>query len=147
MRLASLWLTLCISYGALAAPFGINPSKIKQKPFYLYKDSTVDLKNNTEGVDGFSYKKEDRTIYIQPTGSKSTLSLEDFLFYRRLGASSFQTITGTGTGAGSSFLVGENLVLTNKHVAATDNKKKACGKFAIEFGPEKILCKKVWYCD
>ncbi len=150
MKHLSLLALLAISLNTLAGVDGINPSKLKQKPFYLYKNLTVDQSSNTVNVDGFKYERSGNTIYITPEGNKSKLTLDRFLFYRRLGSSSFPATTGSGTGRGSAFLVGDDLVLTNKHVADTDNSKKACGQFSIDLStkPKKtVSCKKVWYCD
>jgi S1-C subfamily serine protease len=139
-----------MSLNSLAGVDGINPNKLKQKPFYLYKNLTVDKNKNIVDVDGFKYERSGNTIYITPEGNKSKLTLEQFLFYRRLGSSSFPATTGSGGGRGSAFLVADDLVLTNKHVADTDNTKKACGSFSVDLSvkPKKtVSCKKVWYCD
>ena len=116
---------LAMSLNSLAGVNGINPSKLKQKPFYLYKNYTLDQSKNTVDVDGFKYERSGNTIYITPQGNKSKLTIDQFLFYRRLGSSSFPATTGSGTARGSSFLVGDDFILTNKHVAATDNTKKS----------------------
>jgi len=141
---------LAMSLNSLAGVNGINPSKLKQKPFYLYKNFTLDQIKNTIDVDGFKYERSGNTIYISPEGNKSKLTLDQFLFYRRLGSSSFPATTGSGTARGSAFLVADDFVLTNKHVADTDNSKKSCGRFSVDVSvkPKKTVnCKKVWYCD
>ena len=141
---------LAMSLNSLAGVNGINPSKLVQKPFYLYKNFTIDQIKNTVDVDGFKYERSGNTIYLSPEGNKSKLTLDQFLFYLRLGSSSFPATTGSGTSRGSSFLVGDDFILTNKHVAATDNTKKSCGRFSVDVSvrPQKtVSCKKVWYCD
>ena len=51
-------------------------------------------------------------------------------FEQKFGRSVFWATTGTGTGSGTGFLVGKNLVLTNRHVLANIDKK--CNKFDIK---------------
>ena len=141
---------MAMSLNLLAGVNGINPSKIKQKPFYLYKNYTLDEITNTVDVDGFKYERSGNRVYITPGGNKSKLTVDQFLFYRRLGSSSFKATTGSGTASGSAFLVADDYVLTNKHVASTDNSKKSCGKFSVDLSvkpKQTISCKKVWYCD
>ena len=91
MNHLSLLALLSISLNTLAGVDGINPSKLKQKPFYLYKNLTVDQTSNTVDVDGFKYERSGNTIYITPEGNKSKLTLDRFLFYRRLGRSEEHT--------------------------------------------------------
>jgi S1-C subfamily serine protease len=58
----------------------------------------------------------------------------------------FVATTGTGTSKGTAFLVGQNLVLTNKHVLAND---KECRKFGIDLNHVKefVPCKEVLHCS
>jgi S1-C subfamily serine protease len=138
------------SFQAAAQLRGINPAKIKQSPFYLYKNIQIDEVKNKVKVLGFSYSKSGRDIYIDPDGNNQVIDLDKFIFYRRLGSSSFEATTGSGTAVGTAFLIGKDFVLTNKHVAATDNVKKECRHFAVtlESTPrQEVSCKKVWYCD
>ncbi|MFZ4715137.1 MAG: S1 family peptidase [Bacteriovoracaceae bacterium] len=150
MKSTAFWLSLCLSMSSWGHVQGINPSKVNQAPFYLYKNVTVDQSTNKVKVEGFSYSQSGSQIYIDPEGSKLTTDLDKFIFYRRLGSSSFEATTGSGTASGTAFLVGKDLVLTNMHVASTDNAKKACGHFSVtlETVPrQEVNCKKVWYCD
>jgi S1-C subfamily serine protease len=138
------------SFQALAQLRGINPPKVKQSPFYLYKNLQIDEVKNKVKVLGFSYSKSGRDIYIDPNGNNQVIDLDKFIFYRRLGSSSFEATAGSGTAVGTAFLVGKDFVLTNKHVAETDNAKKECNHFAVtlESSPrQEVTCKKVWYCD
>ena len=62
------------------------------------------------------------------------------------GGSVFEATTGTGTSRGTAFLVGKDLVLTNKHVLAND---KVCNKFGIDLNHVKefVPCKEVLHCS
>ena len=68
---------MAISLNSLAGVDGINPNKLKQKPFYLYKNLTVDKNKNIVDVDGFKYERSGNTIYITPEGNKSKLKSFD----------------------------------------------------------------------
>jgi V8-like Glu-specific endopeptidase len=68
-----------------------------------------------------------------------------------LGHSVFEATSGTGATLGTAFLVGQNIVLTNRHVmgiAPTEQEWK-CGKFGIKLNhkDERVECKKVRFCS
>jgi hypothetical protein len=71
------------SFQALAQLRGINPAKVKQSPFYLYKNLQIDEVKNKVKVLGFSYSKSGRDIYIDPNGNNQVIDLDKFIFYRR----------------------------------------------------------------
>jgi S1-C subfamily serine protease len=88
-------------------------------------------------------------LQVEPHG-KPTLSFEipekQFALEKKIAASVFVATTGTGTAQGSAFLIGPNLVLTNKHVLAND---KECRKFGIDLNHVKefVPCKEVLHCS
>jgi S1-C subfamily serine protease len=88
-------------------------------------------------------------IQLEPYG-KPTLSFEipeaQFALEKKVSNSVFVATTGTGTSQGTAFLIGQNLVLTNKHVLAND---KECRKFGIDLNHVKefVPCKEVLHCS
>lgn len=88
-------------------------------------------------------------ITREPFG-KPTLNFDipaaQFYKERESAKSVFVATTGTGTSRGTAFLVGKNLVLTNKHVLAND---KECRKFGIDLNhvQEFVACKEVLHCS
>jgi S1-C subfamily serine protease len=88
-------------------------------------------------------------IVSEPDG-KPTLNFDipvkQFKQEQKSSKSVFVATTGTGTSQGTAFLVGKNLVLTNKHVLAND---KECRKFGIDLNhvQEFVPCKEVLHCS
>ena len=71
---------------------------------------------------------------------------KQFELEKKISQSVFVATTGTGTYKGTAFLIGKNLVLTNKHVLASD---KDCRKFGVNLNhvQEFVACKEVLYCS
>lgn len=132
--------------------YSIIPNKTDQSLFYLYKYFTIDQTAKTVKVNGIKVtgmNGEGRAT-IQTLGNIQTISLEKFMFFRQYSPAIFAAVTGNGDARGSAFLIANDLVLTNKHVADTDNVKKSCGQFSItmnDIDEQIVTCKKVWYCD
>lgn len=149
LRTYLILLTYMISLKASA--LSIIPSKTDQSLFYLYKFFTIDQVAKTVKVNGIKVTGVDGTsARVSATGNIQTIPLEKFMFFRQYSPAIFAAVTGEGNARGSAFLIAPDLVLTNKHVADTDNVKKACGKFSITLNSgdaEIVTCKKVWYCD
>lgn len=88
-------------------------------------------------------------IKLEPRG-KPSLSFEipkvQYALEKEVANSVFEATTGTGTAKGTAFLIGKNLVLTNKHVLAND---KECRKFGIDLNHVKefVPCKEVLHCS
>lgn len=150
MKKASVGL-LAFIYSTLAAagPDVIIPSKAVDHLFYLYKNYSI--VSDEVSVVGQSFTRTGpNSLSHDETGHQSKISLDRFVFYRYLGASVFRARSGSGTASGTASLIGKNLVLTNQHVLATDNKKKQCGKFEVYLDDEEKVastCKQVLYCD
>ncbi len=88
-------------------------------------------------------------IQLEPYGTPSLsfdVPQKQFEKEKAWANSVFVATTGTGTAQGTAFLVGQNLVLTNKHVLAND---KECRKFGIDLNHAKefVPCKKVLHCS
>lgn len=150
MRKAIIGLgALVYSSLTLAGPDVIIPSKAIDHLFYLYKDYSV-VENEVK-VTGQNFTRTGpNQLAHDEKGHKATIPFSSFSFYRYLGASVFKAKTGGGGGAGTASLVGKNLVLTNQHVLATDNKKKECRQFEIYLDDQEkhaVSCKRVLYCD
>lgn len=84
-------------------------------------------------------------------GYSSEMDPEDFEEEQALGQSVFEATTRTGTSVGTAFLVGLNIVLTNRHVMAYTAKATnwSCGKFTIKLNHrnERVECEKVRWCS
>lgn len=74
------------------------------------------------------------------------IPLSQFRLEKTLAKSVFEATTGTGTARGTAFLIGKDLVLTNKHVLASE---KECRKFGIDLNHvnEFVPCQKVLHCS
>ena len=88
-------------------------------------------------------------IQIEPHGKPRlsfTIPTAQYEFEKQLANSVFIATTGTGTSQGTAFLVGQDQVLTNKHVLASENE---CRKFAVALNHKKetVTCKKVLHCS
>lgn len=147
----SLLLLLTYLTSLQAFGYSIIPSKTDQPLFYLYKFFTIDQNTKTVKVNGLQVTSViGDEASISATGNAQTINLDTFMFFRRYSPAIFTALTGHGDAVGTAFLVANNLILTNKHVADTDNTKKECGKFSITTNTssaEVIACKKVLYCD
>lgn len=88
-------------------------------------------------------------LQLEPRG-KPTLNFDipkkQYDLEKKTAMAVFEATTGTGTAKGTAFLVGPNLVLTNKHVLAND---KECRKFGIDLNHVKefVPCKEVLHCS
>jgi len=84
-------------------------------------------------------------------GYFSEIDLEDFEDQQELGLSVFEAKTGSGTNVATAFLVGKNLVFTNRHVIAArpNSKNWGCGKFSIRLNhkEETVFCEKIRFCS
>lgn len=88
---------------------------------------------------------------VHKEGYISEVDFEDFEEEQLLGQSIFEAISGSGNHVGTAFLVGQNLVLTNRHVMdiKPNARKWACGKFSIKLNhkDERVECDVVRYCS
>ena len=91
-------------------------------------------------------------ISIEPSSVKKVptlnfnIPLEQFNKEKEYANSVFVATTGTGTAKGTAFLIGPNMVLTNKHVLASESE---CRKFGINLNhkSEFVGCREVLHCS
>lgn len=88
---------------------------------------------------------------IYPYGYSLEMDEEDFEEEQSLALSVFQARSGNGMNVGTAFLIGKNLVLTNRHIlnVPRQSKKWECGQFSVLLNhlEKRISCKKVRYCS
>lgn len=155
MRQFSLLLMTYLLLGFMGNAFALSiiPKQTDQSLFYLYKLFTIDSTSKSVKVTGLKVTgidKKNGRASLDPKGNPQVILLDKFVFFRRFSPAVFEATTGSGTSVGTAFLIAKDLVLTNKHVADTDNHKKSCGKFSVTLNDveaEEVPCKKVHYCD
>jgi hypothetical protein len=88
---------------------------------------------------------------IFPEGYFAEMDQEDFEEEQHLAQSIYQARSGPGTSVGTAFLVGRDLVLTNRHIMGISSKthKWECGQFSIVLNhkDERVDCRKVRFCS
>lgn len=142
------------SYRGLASAWTIIPSRSLAGLHYLFKGFTINEEKNLVQVTGPVVQitnGETLAAKVFRDGFTTELDLEDFEEVQELGLSVFEATTGNGTNVGTAFLVGEDIVLTNRHVMAIKPGVKSwpCGKFAIKLNhlEETVSCQKVLFCS
>jgi hypothetical protein len=143
-----------LGHRGLASSWTIVPSRSLAGLHYLFKGHEVVEENNLVKVTGPVIEitnGETLGAKVFREGFFSEIDLEDFEEEQQLGLAVFEATTGSGTNVGTAFLVGQNTVLTNRHVMSLrpDSKSWPCGKFTIKLNhkQEKVACKKVLYCS
>lgn len=142
------------AYRGLASSWTMIPSRSLAGLHYLFKGYEIQDEENIVKVTGPVVEITDG----QPLGAKihkdgfsSEVDLDDFEYAQELGLSVFEAISGPGTDVGTAFLVGKNLVMTNRHVMGIRPGSKAlpCGKFSIKLNhrDETVACHKVRFCS
>lgn len=142
------------AHRGLASSWTIIPSRSLAGLHYIFKDYEVIDENSLVKVSGPVIEITDGQeigAKVHRHGYESEMDLEDFEEEQKLAHSVFEAITGSGTNVGTAFLVGENTVLTNRHVMGIkpESKTWSCGKFSIKLNhkEERISCEKVNYCS
>lgn len=142
-------------FRGLASAWNVVPSRSLSGLHYVFK--------------GFEYKDDEGVVHVtgpvieitqgENGGSKVyaagfslEMDQEDFEEEQLLGQSIFQARSATGTTVGTAFLVGRDLVLTNRHImgiAAEQKKNWVCGEFSILLNhkEERVGCHKVRFCS
>jgi S1-C subfamily serine protease len=141
-------------FRGLASAWNVIPSRSLSGLHYIFKgfeynddEGSVRVSGPvieiTQGVDAGSK--------VYPEGFSLDMDQEDFEEEQLLGQSIFQARSGTGNMVGTAFLVGRDLVLTNRHIMGIKPtaKKWKCGEFAVLLNhkEEKVECDTVRYCS
>lgn len=142
------------SYRGLASSWTIIPSRSLAGLHYIFKGFDINEEKNLVKVTGPVVEitnGETLGAKVWKDGYSSEIDLEDFEEEQELAVSVFEATTGSGTNVGTAFLVGQNIVLTNRHVMSIDSKARrwSCGKFSIKLNhkDETVKCRKVRFCS
>lgn len=142
------------TYRGLASAWNSIPSRSLAGLYYLFKGFEYD-------ADGVSVKVSGPVVEItngerfgarvHRNGFTSEIDPEDFEEEQILGQAVFAATTRTGTDIGTAFLVGQDVVLTNRHVLGytPQDKHWDCGQFSVTLNhrEEQVECEKVRYCN
>lgn len=136
-------------FRGLASSWTMIPSRSIAGLHYLFKSFEIKEEQSLVKVTGPVIEitnGETLGARVFHEGYFSEIDLEDFEEQQELGASVFEATTASGTNVATAFLVGKNIVLTNRHVIG---KKKSCGKFSIKLNHKKeiVACEKVRFCS
>ncbi len=142
------------AYRGLASSWTIIPSRSMAGLHYIFKGYQINDEDSLVKVTGPVVEitnGETLGAKVFREGYSSEVDYEDFEEEQNLGNSVFEATTGTGTNVGTAFLVGQNIVLTNRHVLSIKAKAKTleCGKFSIKLNhkEEVVHCQKVRFCS
>ena len=130
------------------------PSQSLAGLYYLFKGFSVDQDSGSIKVSGPVVEitnGEKLGAKMFRDGYIFEKDPEDFEEEQNLALSIFEATTRLGTGIGTAFLVGSDIVFTNRHVLnySPDDRKWECGRFNIKLyvRDEKVACKKVRFCS
>jgi hypothetical protein len=140
----------------LASSWTIIPARSLAGLHYIFKGFTIDEEEEVVKVTGpviqlTNVAKDEVKIFRD--GYSGEIDLETFEDEQDHGQSVFEATTGTGTSVGTAFLVGRDIVFTNRHVMAIKPdatvKVWPCGKFSIKLNhkEEVVTCKEVKFCS
>lgn len=138
----------------LASAWTVIPSRSLAGLHYVFKNFNYGEDNGLVRVTGpvVEITQGDKAgAKIYPEGYSLEMDQEDLEEEQLLAQSVFQAKSGSGKNVGTAFLVGKDVVLTNRHIMdiASDEKIWECGQFAILLNhkEEKVDCAKVRYCS
>jgi hypothetical protein len=141
-------------FRGLASAWNLIPSRSLSGLHYIFKGFTYNEDRGTVLVSGPVIEitqGEKGGVKVFPEGFSLELDQEDFEDEQLLGQSIFQARSGSGQTVGTAFLVGKNLVLTNRHLLLETKKKKSweCGQFSILLNhkEENVRCDKIRFCS
>ena len=144
------------AHRGLASSWTVIPARSLAGLHYIFKGFTIDEDEEVVKVTGpviqlTNVQKDEAKIFRE--GYSGEIDIQTFEDEQERGQSVFEAKTGTGTSVGTAFLVGRDIVFTNRHVMAIapDPKVKEwpCGKFAIKINhnEEIVTCKEVKFCS
>jgi V8-like Glu-specific endopeptidase len=142
------------AHRGLASSWNVIPSRSLAGLHYIFKGYQIEEGDGLVKVTGPVVEitnGETLGAKVFREGYFSEIDHEDFEEEQALGLSVFEATTGSGTNVGTAFLVGQNIVLTNRHVMGITPQDKTweCGKFSIKLNHkiERVKCHKVRYCS
>lgn len=142
------------AFRGLASSWNIIPSQSLAGLYFLFKGYTAHPDHGLVRVSGpvvVMTNGEKFGAKVHPEGFTAEIVDEDFEEETRLAHSVFESTTRLGNKVGTAFVVGKNLVLTNRHVMnyTPRDRKWDCGKFSIKLNTrdERVGCRKVRYCS
>ncbi|MFL5784273.1 MAG: trypsin-like serine peptidase [Bacteriovoracaceae bacterium] len=143
-----------IPFRGLASSWNMIPSQSLAGLYYLFKGYTVDPEDGLVRVSGpvvIMTNGEKFGAKVHPEGFTAEVLDEDFEEESKLAESVFESSTRLGHKVGTAFLVGKNLVLTNRHVMnyTPKDRKWECGLFSVKLNDrdERVKCRRVRYCS
>lgn len=141
-------------YQGLTNSWNMIPSQSLAGLYYLFKNFSL---MDDEGVVKVSgpvvqiINGERLGARMHADGYSNEVMSEDFEEQQNLALSIFEASSRLGTRVGTAFLVGQDVVLTNRHVLnySAEDRQWECGVFSIKLNhrDEKISCKKVRFCS
>ncbi len=141
-------------FRGLAGAWNIIPSRSLSGLHYIFKGFEYNHEQGTVRVSGPVIEltqAEKLAPKIFPEGYSLEMDQEDFEEEQEIAQSVFQARSATGRSVGTAFLVGQNVVLTNRHLMAIrpGQKKWSCGFFSLLLNhkEERVDCQKVRYCS
>jgi hypothetical protein len=142
------------TYRGLANAWNIVPSRSLAGLHYLFKGFQIKEDVGLVRVTGPVVQITDGQKWgskVYPDGYSSEIDEDEFEDEQILGNSVFETTSRTGSNVGTAFLVGSDVVFTNRHVMSYQpgDRKWECGLFSIKLNhrPERVECEKVLYCS
>lgn len=141
-------------FRGLASAWNIIPSRSLSGLHYIFKGYEYKNESGLVRVTGpviemTQGEQEGSRIYAE--GFSLEIDQEDFEDEQLLGQAVFQAKSGTGTSVGTAFLVGQDLVLTNRHIMGISPGEKnwSCGEFSVLLNhkEERVECEKVRFCS
>ncbi len=143
-----------IGYRGLSSSWNVIQSRSLAGLHYIFKGFENDEEDDVVKVTGpvVEITQGDKAqVKVHKEGYLSEIDPEDFEQEQILGQSVFEAISGSGSNVGTAFLVGSNIVLTNRHILSLSQGDKdwVCGKFSIKLNhkDERVSCKKVRFCS
>ncbi len=154
---------------SVAGVKAINPSLTAVPFHFLYRWHNLDLDNMQVELPSAKFyllnpsDPNSTEVGVEEEGDAVKISMRNFLNERVLSRSVFRVGSAAGDAAGTAFLIGGNLVLTNNHVlglpqgvneeslnATQMAEGRSCGLFNAKLNDlddNTLKCKKVHYCN
>lgn len=138
-------------FRGLASAWNVIPSRSLSGLHYVFKGFEYNDDEGVVKVTGPVIEITQGGSKLYPAGFSLEMDQEDFEEEQLLGQSVFQALSASGTNVGTAFLVGRDLILTNRHIMSSKREKKnwKCGEFSILLNhkEERVMCQKVRYCS